>query len=219
MGTSLILRETQVPPRGDRRFLYGVRPPYREGSQLILELTGIGGAMEEEDESLTIGALREAWEEIGCPVRLLPCDETVIVRGRRDVEKAHLCGEERPAAVVFRGYRTPPHQPWHKENQGEACLVVFLAHLDGEPRPVAEAELPGLLWLKPAHIVEVARADVPLHSLLGLGAELLEGERVRLPREAWARLTDSQEALALALGEEAIAFYQTMSECQPKSLL
>jgi 8-oxo-dGTP pyrophosphatase MutT (NUDIX family) len=199
--------------------LYGVRPARPEGSRLILELTGIGGAMEEDDGSLTTGALREAWEEIGCAVRLLPCCETVVVRGPRDVAKVQLSSEERPAAVIFRGHRTPPHQPWHRDNQGEACLIVFLAELDGQPKPVAEQELPGLLWLKPAHVIDVAREDVPLDRLLASGAELLESEGVRLPREAWTRLTDSQEALALALGDQAIAFYQAMPECPPRQLL
>jgi 8-oxo-dGTP pyrophosphatase MutT (NUDIX family) len=199
--------------------LYGVRPASPEGSRLILELTGIGGAMEEEDQSLTAGALREVEEEIGCPVRLLACRETVIVRGPQDVEKVQLSGEERPAAVVFRGYRTPPHQPWHRDSQGEACLIVFLAELEGQPKPVAEHELPGLLWLKPRHVVDAAREDIPLHRLLALGAELVEVETAGLPREAWARLTDSQEALALALGEEAIAFYQAMSGDEPQPLL
>jgi 8-oxo-dGTP pyrophosphatase MutT (NUDIX family) len=211
----LILREPQAPPHRGGRFLYGVRPTRTEGSRLILELTGIGGAIEKEDRSLTDGALREAWEEIGCPVRLLPCHETIVVRGPRDVARVQLSGEERPAAAVFRGYRTPPHQPWREGSKGRTCLIVFLAELDGEPKPVAESELPGLLWLKPAHIVHVAREDIPLHRLLALGAELIERETARLPREAWARLTDSQEALALALGSAAIAFYQAMAEGEP----
>jgi 8-oxo-dGTP pyrophosphatase MutT (NUDIX family) len=182
---------------------------------LILELTGIGGSMEEEDGSLSDGALREAWEEIGCRVRLLPCHETIIVHGPDRVERVALHGEERPAAVVFRGYRTPPHQPWHPDGQGEACLIVFRAEVEGYPRPVAESELPGLLWLQPAHIVDLAVRDIPLRELLACGAQLVEGDAVCLPRESWARLTDSQEALALALGEEATGFYQAMSEGQP----
>lgn len=38
VGTSLILRQGE-------RFLYGIRPPKREGSAQIIELTGIGGAL------------------------------------------------------------------------------------------------------------------------------------------------------------------------------
>ena len=38
VGTSLILRQGE-------RFFYGIRPPKREGSHSILELTGIGGGL------------------------------------------------------------------------------------------------------------------------------------------------------------------------------
>ncbi|MFQ5812902.1 MAG: hypothetical protein ACE5I2_06915, partial [Anaerolineae bacterium] len=48
------------------------RPPRAEDSSQIIELTGIGGGVEDEDESLTAGVLREAQEEIGCGVRLAP---------------------------------------------------------------------------------------------------------------------------------------------------
>ena len=200
VGTSLILRQ-------GGRFLHGARPPRAEGPRQVIELTGIGGGVEDEDESLTAGVLREAQEEIGCSVRLLPCRETVVVRGQDCVEQVALQGEERPAAVVFRRYRTPPHQPWHEDNQGEACLVVFLAELDGQPWPAME--LPALIWLKPAHILEVAHQDVPLGTLLNSGAELVEGGWGPLPETAWVRLTDSQEALVLALGDDALSLYKT----------
>ncbi|GEM_PF-712740 len=199
VGTSLILRQ-------GGRFLYGIRPPRAEGSRQIIELTGIGGGIEDEDESLVAGVLREAQEEIGCGVRLLPCPETIIVRSQGDVERATLRGKERPAAVVFRYYyRTPPHQPWHEDNQGEACLVVYLAELDGQPWPTME--LPALIWLKPIHILETAQRDVPLSKLLSSGAELVEGKSGLLPEHSWARMTDSQEALALALGDDGLSFY------------
>jgi len=198
LGTSLILRQGS-------RFLYGIRPPRAEGPRQIIELTGIGGGIEDEDESLTAGVLREAQEEIGCGVRLLPCPETIIVRSRDDVERVRLQGQERPATVVFRYCRTPPHQPWHEDNQGEACLVVFLAELDGQPWPTME--LPALIWLKPAHILETARRDVPLSELLSSGAELVERAPQFLPEQSWARMTDSQEALALALGDDGLSFY------------
>ena len=212
LGTSLILRQ-------DDRFLYGIRPPRAEGSRQIIELTGIGGGIEDEDESLVAGALREAQEEIGCGVRLLPCLETIVVRNQDDVERVALQGSERPAAVVFRYYRTPPHQPWHENNQGEACLVVYLAELNGQPWPTME--LPALIWLKPVHILETAHRDVPLSKLLSSGAELVEGEPGLLLEQSWARLTDSQEALALALGDEGLSFYwQLLKEerlCETRS--
>ena len=198
LGTSLILRQ-------GGRLLYGVRPPRAEGSRQIIELTGIGGGVEDEDESLVAGVLREAQEEIGCGVRLLPCPETIIVRSQHDVERVTLQGKERPVAVVFRRYRTPPHQPWHQDNQGEACLVVYLAELDGQPWPTME--LPALIWLKPAQVVDTAHRDIPLSKLLSSGAELVESEAGLLPKHSGARLTDSQEALALALGDDGLSFY------------
>jgi len=203
IGTSLILHQ-------DGRFLYGVRPPRIEGSQQVMELTGIGGGMEEEDESLTAGVLRETREEIGCGVRLLPCDETMVVHGQDDIERVVLKGEERPAAAVFHRYRTPPHHPWHEDNQGEACLVVFLAELEGHPQPMME--LPALIWLKPSQVVETARRDVLLRELLDSGAELVQGEGGKMPEMGWIRMTDSQEALALALGDDALSFYEELPE-------
>jgi 8-oxo-dGTP pyrophosphatase MutT (NUDIX family) len=205
VGTSLILRQ------GDR-FLYGARPPQMEGARQVVELTGIGGGMEDEDESPTAGMLREVEEEIGCDVRLLPCGETVIVRGPDRIERIALQGEEQPIVVIFRHFSTPPHQPWHESGRGEICVVIFLAELDGQPRPVAELELPALLWLRPAHILETARRDVPLRELLDSGAEVVEGGAGPLPEAAWARMTDSQEALALALGDGTVPFYEALAE-------
>ncbi len=201
VGTSMILH-------GGGRFLYGVRPPRAEGMRQVFELTGIGGGMEDEDESLMAGVLRETQEEIGCDVRLLHCEETVLVHSQDCIERVMLEGEERPAAVVFRRYRTPPHQPWHEDNQGRACLVVFAGELDGYPQPLME--LSALIWLKPTQIVETARRDVTLSDLLNSGAELVKGERELMPETGWVRLTDSQEALVLALGESALPFYESL---------
>lgn len=202
VGTGLILHESG-------RLLYGCRPPQLEGSHQIVELTGIGGGMEESDASPTAGVLREAQEEMGCGVRLAPCRETIVVRGPDQVERVVLQGKERPAAVVFRRFRTPPHQPWHEYNAGEACLVVFLAELDGQPWPAME--LPALMWMRPAQVVDTARQDVALPELLNSGAELVEGEPGAMPETAWVRMTNSQEALALALGDDALAFYEALS--------
>jgi hypothetical protein len=45
LGTSLILRRSEVPPGGMASLLYGVRAPLEERGQLVLEVTGIGGGV------------------------------------------------------------------------------------------------------------------------------------------------------------------------------
>lgn len=206
VGTSLILRK-------GGRFLYGLRPWSHQSEEPVIELTGIGGGLEAEDSTLWAGALREAQEEIGCPVRLVPCQETLVVRGRNDVERVQIAGQERPPAVVFRHFRTPPHQPWHERHQDQSCLIVFLAELLGEPWPAME--LPCLLWLGPEQILSVARADVPLGRLLQDGATLVRGESGAPPQTGLVRLTDSQEALALALDDKAPSFYLALGDTLP----
>jgi hypothetical protein len=183
VGTSLILRKGS-------RFLYGIRPRQQVENRQILELTGIGGGLEDEDKSLT------------------SCSTTLIVRNQNNVEQVRLEGDELPAAVVFRNYRTPPHQPWHKDNQGQACLIVFAAELVGQPWPAME--LPHLIWLKPEHILETAKYDVPLSRLINTGAQLIKGDLEVPPGISWVRLTDSQEALAIALDTTLLSFYKSL---------
>lgn len=203
VGTSLILKQ-----KG--RFLYGLRPAKEEKTRKVIELTGIGGGIEDSDKSYSAGALREAQEEMGCGVEVIPCSKTLIVRGQGKVERVRIEGEERPAAVVFRRYRTPPHQPWHEDNQGQACLIVFAAEVKGQPRPVME--LPWLIWLKPNQILETAREDVPLQELLARGAELVIAGSMPPPETSLVRLTDSHEALALALGTEVPSFCEALGQ-------
>jgi 8-oxo-dGTP pyrophosphatase MutT (NUDIX family) len=202
VGVSLILGR-----RG--RFLYGIRPARIESTRCLLELTGIGGGIEPDDESLWDGSLREAREEIGCDVAVRPCRLTQVVRGVGDVQSMELQDRCSPASVVYRGYKTPAHEPWHPQHRGEACLVVYSAQLLGEPVP--SEELPYLIWLLPRHVAAAAQADVRLVDLLEDGAELVTNQAV--PAGCWARLTDSQEALAIALGAGAEAFYHAL--CVP----
>jgi 8-oxo-dGTP pyrophosphatase MutT (NUDIX family) len=197
-GTSLIIRR-------EDRFLYGIRSPKMWHGQPVLEITGIGGGLEKEDESLSTGVQREAQEEIACEVQLIPVKNTLIVHGLEDVSSQALSGEEQPAAIVYRNWRTPPHHPWHPENHGSACLVIFLGKLLGRPRPVME--LPHLIWLSAEQVLESARRDITLGELLAGGAELIPGTSTAPHPENQARMTDSQEALALALGDETPSVY------------
>lgn len=200
VGTSLILR------RGDR-FLYGIRPVKQAGGDQILELTGIGGALEKEDDSYTAGVRREAREETGSDVSIVDCPSTWIVHGPDRVEKVQLSGARRPGALVYRHHRTPPHDPWHADNEGEAWLIVYLGQLLDRPRPTME--LPWLIWLSADQVLATARQDLPLSDLLVGGAEIVGDRRSLPPADACARLTDSQEALVLALGDKARVVYES----------
>jgi 8-oxo-dGTP pyrophosphatase MutT (NUDIX family) len=193
------------------RFLYGIRPVKILGGRQILELTGIGGALEPEDETYTAGVLREVREEIGAApglVRLIPCTETLVVRGPDQIERTRLRGPERPAALVLRHHRTPPHEPWHRAGADQGWLIVFLGELRGTPYPVDE--LPWLIWLAAEQVLATARADVPLGLLQAQGADLILGAAGPPPPGCWARLTDSQEALGVALGDELPALYRSL---------
>jgi len=134
VGASLILRQ-------GGRFLFRVRPIKEEQGRPLIELTGIGGALEAVDETYSLGVLREVRGEIGCAeghgagcqVKLVPCGRTLVVRARKQMEWAELQGSERPAALVYRHHRTPPRQPWHGGTEGRGCLIVYLADLEGPP--------------------------------------------------------------------------------------
>lgn len=199
VGTSLIISE-------GGRFLFGIRAPKRRQGEVVLEITGIGGGMESWDETVFDGVQREAREEIGTQVRLAPSDETLIVQSRRKHTWVRAVGEVKPAALVFRGYRTPPHRPWHAAAQGQAALIVFRASMLWPPAPIGE--LPALIWLSAGQILDTAVRDVPLETLRAGGARLSVRSGERIPLGAASRMTDSQEAIAIALGEETLAFYR-----------
>jgi len=206
IGTSIVLREGKSAE--SNRFLYGIRPAREEGKNLILELTGIGGGLEAEDSSPGAGAIREAREEIACAVTLIPSSITLLINGYNDISLMQVAGPERPLAIIYRHYKSPPHSPWHPYNKGLACLVLFLGKVRGRPRP--DTELPHLIWLPSTLVLETARRDVPLGELLMAGAALVPGRSGAPPLDSLARMTDAQEALALALGHETPLFYDDL---------
>jgi len=205
VGTSLILRRVASPSHSPASLLYGVRAPRGERGRKVLEVTGIGGALESSDTSPGAGAVREALEETRCQVALLKCRETLVVHSASRLRRIELSGEERPAAVVFRHHDTPTRQPWSDQHRGRACIAVFAGELLGPPQPAME--LPALIWLRPQQVVQIACRDMGLQDVLDQGARLVEGAASAMPRDAAVRLVDSQEALVLALGQNALTFY------------
>jgi hypothetical protein len=70
-------------------------------------------------------------------------------------------------------------------------------------------ELPQLIWLTAEQVLETARRDITLGELLAGGSELIHGTSPSPLLETQTRMTDSQEALALALGDETPAVYRS----------
>lgn len=198
-GASLIL-----PMSG--KFLFGLRAPKLKDNQVILELTGIGGGMESADKSLSDTAQREAAEEIGCHVALEISPSTLVVYNQKKMERVEIVGKEKPAAIIYRNYRTPPHQPWHSEHSGLTCLLIFIGKIIGQPKP--SGELPWLIWINSRQILQTASYDIPLEQLLRDGARLISAKVKPPAKNTMVRLTDSQEALAMALREDTIPFYE-----------
>jgi 8-oxo-dGTP pyrophosphatase MutT (NUDIX family) len=207
VGAGIILRH-----RG--RFLFGIRPLRWDGARPTAEITAIGGRIEPYDASLSDGVQREACEEIGCEVRLAPCSRTLLSHGPDELYYAAIDGAEQPAAVVFRYYKAPAHQPWnaplpgHPNYRPPSCIVLFLGELAGDPLP--SEELPTLIWLTPEQILETAQQDIPFGQLVAAGAPVRRLHEGYPADGNWARMTDSHEALALSLGEAAVDFFQQL---------
>jgi hypothetical protein len=86
-----------------------------------------------------------------------------------------------------------------------APVAVFAGALERLPVVAARHEHPIFMWVYPEQMIALADSDEPLEFLLADGAEILgtfDGD----PRLAIVRLTDSIQALLVALGSRAYAF-------------
>ena len=201
-GVSLI-----VPHAG--RFLFGLRRLGQDGAGQTVEITAIGGKRENSDPSLEACAQREAYEEIGCRIRVIPSVETTVIRGPRENQRIKFSEDERPIALIFRHFNTPAHDPWHISGTQPGCVAVFLASLAGNPSPTGE--LPALIWLRPEQILQTAQQDVRLRDLIATGAQLIDNNSPTLSQRVLVRMTDSQEALALGLSKRTVPFYEDLT--------
>jgi 8-oxo-dGTP pyrophosphatase MutT (NUDIX family) len=192
----------------DGRFLYGIRPVKWKDGYPVLEITGIGGKIEQSDSSMSEGALREAMEEIGVDVRLLACSRTLLVEGPGKQHWLELRGDERPAVIITGYDRRYPHKSWLSPDPKTGWVVNFLAELITAPRP--SQEIPYIIMLTPQQILDTAQADLRLGDLLNQGSDLFSGPNIPPDENISIRLTDSQEALALALGNETLSFYSSL---------
>ncbi|MFW6074274.1 MAG: NUDIX domain-containing protein, partial [Chloroflexota bacterium] len=106
-GASLLIAE-------EGRFLVAARPPIETDSRILVNLTGVGGWIE-EGETFAEAVQRESIEETGSPVHLLDLRETLLIRSPENIEEVCIIGEVGPAAIIYIRVGAPPFDPWSDE--------------------------------------------------------------------------------------------------------
>jgi 8-oxo-dGTP pyrophosphatase MutT (NUDIX family) len=186
------------------RFLVAARPPIVTPSRKLINLTGVGGWLE-QGENFSAAVLRETLEETGAGIRLINLKETLIVHGPEVIEDVCIVGEVGPAAIVYCRLGTPPFDPWSDQYDAIVPVTVYAGSLVGRPQIVAPEEHPFFLWLHPEQLIALADGELPLDFLLSDGAKL-EGEFDSDSQRTLVRLGDSIPALLSALGPAAFGF-------------
>lgn len=196
-GASLLIAE-------EGRFLVAARPPIETDNRILVNLTGIGGWIE-EDETFAEAVQRESIEETGSSVKLLDLRETLLIRSPENIQEVCIIGEVGPAAIIYIRIGAPPFDPWSEEYASIVAVTVFTGTLGERPRIVAPEEHPFFLWLYPEHLISLADCELPLEYLIADGAKLF-GEFDGDIGRAVVRLTDSVPSLLTALGPAAFSF-------------
>jgi len=167
-------------------FLAGTRHRCPPGE---LFYAGIGGHREAGEDWLTC-AHREASEEIGTDVDIVPASVTWYVPQRAPVQRVELSDRPRPFALYEMIH--PPGTP----RAGQLYrIVIYQARLRGMPRDLPPDEVQGVVALTVGQVVRGLEARPTLAELLDEGASLIAGgERV----DSQVRLYPLGTARALA---------------------
>jgi 8-oxo-dGTP pyrophosphatase MutT (NUDIX family) len=168
-----------------------------------LELTGIGGGLEDSDPSHRACVLRETLEETGTTAELVDPPRCLHVGFDGSlVESGDANGL---AAVVERSARGPHGAPWDYSVSAQRLRVeVFLGRLAGAPHPTVDVPL--FVSLARESVREAAATGLDTGAAVSAGALRVVAGTVPEPAPARCRLVDSLEALFLALGDDAEAF-------------
>jgi 8-oxo-dGTP pyrophosphatase MutT (NUDIX family) len=171
-------------------FLAGTRHRCLPGE---LFYAGIGGHREAGEDWLTC-AHREAKEEIGTEVDIVPASVTWYVPQQGPVQRVEVSDQPQPFALYEMVH--PPGTP----RAGELYrIVIYKAHLRDKPKDLPPDEVLGVIALTERQVIRGLEGRRMLAELLDEGAWLVAGEgsvdlRVRLDPLGTAR------ALAHVLG-------------------
>ena len=153
-----------------RRYIFVLAGTRHHCPQGELFYAGTGGHRE-VDEDWLMCAHREAKEEIGTDVDILPASATWYIPQQGPVKQIKVSDKPRPFA--FYEMIRPPGTP---QAGGLYCIVIYKAYLHNKPRDLPPDEVQGVIALTKEQVTQGLERRPTLAELLNEGALLMTGE-------------------------------------------
>jgi 8-oxo-dGTP pyrophosphatase MutT (NUDIX family) len=149
-------------------FLAGTRHHCLPGE---LFYAGIGGHRETGEDWLAC-AHREAKEEIGTEVDIVPASSTWHLPQQGPVQQVKVGDQPRPFALY-----EMVHPPGTSREGESYRIVIYKAHLDEKPKDLPLDEVQGIIALTEGQVIRGLEGRPTLAELLDEGARLVAGQK------------------------------------------
>jgi len=163
-GVGLVLQDDL------QRYLFFLAGPRHFCPPGELFYAGIGGHRKAGEDWLAC-AHREALEEVGVDVTVLPAEVTWYAHSDGRVERVEIRDQPRPFALceMIHPPRTPRAGALYR-------IVIYKARLHDPPRDAAPDEVLGVIALTEAQVIRGIKERPTVSEVLTTGASLLAGE-------------------------------------------